>query len=189
MAPIQLNRDEFVEIDPKCTLPPGSICKRHNPPPPSAFSRLVADINAILGPSSGIDSSDVDVHDLERAMAAYSSVDIEWADYAHADLKRNYTRNFVDHGNGKANLLILVWSPGKGSLIHDHAGAHCIMKVCRVRHRDNARADGLRAARCSRASSRRRSTRCRPTAPASRRWTCAARASTARTRLHTSPTM
>lgn len=25
--------------------------------------------------------------------------------------------------------LILVWSPGKGSVIHDHANAHCVMKV------------------------------------------------------------
>lgn len=25
--------------------------------------------------------------------------------------------------------LILVWSPGKGSAIHDHANAHCVMKV------------------------------------------------------------
>ena len=25
--------------------------------------------------------------------------------------------------------LVLVWSPGKGSLIHDHGNAHCLMKV------------------------------------------------------------
>ena len=25
--------------------------------------------------------------------------------------------------------MILVWSPGKGSPIHDHADAHCLMKV------------------------------------------------------------
>jgi cysteine dioxygenase len=25
--------------------------------------------------------------------------------------------------------LILVWSPGRGSAIHDHANAHCVMKV------------------------------------------------------------
>jgi cysteine dioxygenase len=27
--------------------------------------------------------------------------------------------------------LILVWTPGKGSPIHDHADAHCLMKVLR----------------------------------------------------------
>jgi len=86
-------------------------------------------MNQILGPSSGIDSSDVSVADLISSMESYISQEADWAAYAHADLSRNYTRNFVDHGNGKANLLILVWSPGKGSLVHDHAGAHCIMKV------------------------------------------------------------
>lgn len=25
--------------------------------------------------------------------------------------------------------LVLVWTPGKGSPIHDHADAHCLMKV------------------------------------------------------------
>lgn len=27
--------------------------------------------------------------------------------------------------------MILVWTPGKGSPIHDHADAHCLMKVLR----------------------------------------------------------
>ena len=42
----------------------------------------------------------------------------------------------MDHGNGKGNLLILVWSPGKGSLVHDHAGAHCVMKVLKGKLRE-----------------------------------------------------
>lgn len=25
--------------------------------------------------------------------------------------------------------LILVWTPGKASPIHDHAGSHCVMKI------------------------------------------------------------
>src|SRR5437773_214431 len=25
--------------------------------------------------------------------------------------------------------LILVWTPGKGSLIHNHSNAHCLMKI------------------------------------------------------------
>jgi cysteine dioxygenase len=40
-----------------------------------------------------------------------------------------YTRNLVDEGNGKFNLLILCWGEGHGSAIHDHAGAHCFMKI------------------------------------------------------------
>lgn len=27
--------------------------------------------------------------------------------------------------------LVLVWSPGKGSPIHDHGNAHCLMKILR----------------------------------------------------------
>lgn len=131
MAPAPLARpDDLAQLrEDLCTLPHGALCKKHNPAPPDDFHRLVEDMNQILGPSSGIDSSDVDVNYLMRAMRAYPSVESDWADYAHADLSRKYTRNYVDHGNGKANLLILVWSPGMGSLIHDHAGAHCIMKV------------------------------------------------------------
>lgn len=113
-----------------CTLPLDSICEKHSPQPAlDAFHSLVEQINTILGPSSGTNSSDIDVQGLMRAMGNYTSAEHDWAEYAHTDYSRNYTRNFVDHGNGKTNLLLLVWSPGKGSLIHDHAGAHCIMKV------------------------------------------------------------
>lgn len=40
-----------------------------------------------------------------------------------------YTRNLVDEGNGKFNLIILCWGEGHGSAIHDHANSHCVMKV------------------------------------------------------------
>lgn len=96
----------------------------------SDFDNLVDKIRVALGPSSGLDSNDVDCEHLMSLMRRYTSREDGWAKYAFADPTRNYTRNFVDHGNGKANLLVLVWNPGKGSLIHDHADAHCIMKVC-----------------------------------------------------------
>ncbi|KAI5847741.1 RmlC-like cupin domain-containing protein [Morchella snyderi] len=97
--------------------------------PLNAFENLVEDIKRVLGPSSGINSADVDVKDLIRVMERYTSDESHWGGFALEDLSRNYTRNFVDHGNGKANLLILVWTPGKGSPVHDHADAHCIMKI------------------------------------------------------------
>lgn len=40
-----------------------------------------------------------------------------------------YTRNLVDEGNGRFNLMVLCWGEGHGSAIHDHANAHCIMKI------------------------------------------------------------
>ncbi|GFY56778.1 cysteine dioxygenase type 1 [Trichonephila inaurata madagascariensis] len=53
-------------------------------------------------------------------------------------LRGNYTRNLVDEGNGRYNLMLLAWAEGQGSSIHDHADSHCFMKVldgklCEVR--------------------------------------------------------
>lgn len=78
-------------------------------------------------------------------MQEYRSRPVEWQKYAFVDSTRNYTRNLVDKGNGRSKLvipfyqsgffqlmkvqLVLVWTPGKGSPIHDHAGSHYIMKV------------------------------------------------------------
>ncbi|EXJ81227.1 cysteine dioxygenase [Capronia epimyces CBS 606.96] len=93
------------------------------------FHRLVRALSDVLGPSSGIDSADVDENDLIRLMEEYTSKESQWHQYAFADLSRNYTRNLVDEGNGKSNLLVLVWNPGRGSPIHDHANAHCVMKI------------------------------------------------------------
>ena len=41
----------------------------------------------------------------------------------------SYTRNLVDAGNGKYNLMILCWNEGHASAIHDHADSHCFMKM------------------------------------------------------------
>jgi len=93
------------------------------------FQQLVRDLSNILGPSSGLDSADVDPNRIVELMKSYDSVLSDWQKYALADISRPYTRNLVDKGNGKSNLMVLVWSPGKSSPIHDHADAHCVMKV------------------------------------------------------------
>lgn len=84
---------------------------------PDGFHRLVEEIREILGCSAGID--DVEPQTLQDAMDRYTSVPSEWKRYALADYSRSYTRNLVDKGNGKANLLLLVWTPGKSSPIHE----------------------------------------------------------------------
>ncbi|KOS18378.1 Cysteine dioxygenase [Escovopsis weberi] len=96
---------------------------------PNRFDQLVQDLKDALGPSSGLTSEDVDVEALTRLMEEYDSADRNWSKYAFGDATRGYTRNLVDEGNGKSNLLVLVWSPGKGSPIHDHGNAHCLMKI------------------------------------------------------------
>ncbi|KAK9236604.1 RmlC-like cupin domain-containing protein [Lipomyces kononenkoae] len=93
------------------------------------FDELVEEIRRQLGLTSGINSDDVDVEQLMDAMRRYTSDKSDWDKYAHTDLSRSYTRNGVDDLNCKANLLVLVWNPGRSSLIHDHADAHCIMKI------------------------------------------------------------
>ncbi|MCJ1357272.1 MAG: Cysteine dioxygenase [Icmadophila ericetorum] len=97
----------------------------------NAFQRLVHDLSATLGPSSGLDSAEVDPTDLKLLMRLYQSHENDWLQYAFGDPSRTYTRNLVDEGNGKSNLLVLVWTPGRGSPIHDHANSHCVMKILR----------------------------------------------------------
>ncbi|KAI9727449.1 MAG: hypothetical protein M1834_008393 [Cirrosporium novae-zelandiae] len=76
----------------------------------SAFHKLVEDLSRKLGPCSGIDSDDVDVEELKDLMRHYDSNPAEWSKYALSDSSRGYTRNLVDEGNGKSNLIL------KGSL-------------------------------------------------------------------------
>lgn len=73
--------------------------------PSDQFTQLVADIIELLGPSSGIDSADVDAQDLIDLMQGYESREVDWKRFALGDDSRNYTRNLVDKGNGKSNLV------------------------------------------------------------------------------------
>jgi cysteine dioxygenase len=87
--------------------------------PLDPFHKLVSDLSRILGPSSGLNSSDIDVEDLRNLMKDYVSSESDWSKYALSDLSRGYTRNLVDEGNGKSNLVCtvnaLVWQPKLGN--------------------------------------------------------------------------
>ncbi|XP_072379438.1 cysteine dioxygenase type 1 isoform X1 [Diabrotica undecimpunctata] len=50
-------------------------------------------------------------------------------DFSCDPLGKRYTRNLVDAGNGKYNLMAVCWGEGHGSAIHDHANSHCFMKM------------------------------------------------------------
>ncbi|XP_046403213.1 cysteine dioxygenase type 1 [Ischnura elegans] len=73
-------------------------------------------------------SDRVDVDQVRRLMESYRSRPADWRRFAKFDRYR-YTRNLVDAGNGKFNLMILCWGEGHGSAIHDHSDAHCFMKM------------------------------------------------------------
>jgi cysteine dioxygenase len=78
--------------------------------PHDAFHKLVQNLRDALGPSSGIDSDDVDTTKLQQLMRDYLSNPSEWKKYAHGDNSRSYVRNLVDRGNGKSNLVCFVWT-------------------------------------------------------------------------------
>ncbi|CAH2353242.1 cysteine dioxygenase Cdg1p [[Candida] railenensis] len=93
------------------------------------FGVLIGKLRKILGPNKGLSSEDVDIEKVKEIMEEYTSNEEEWGKFALHDPSRNYSRNGIVDINGNANLLILVWSPGKASAIHDHANAHCCMKI------------------------------------------------------------
>lgn len=75
------------------------------PSPSNTFEELVQDLSAALGPSSGLDSDDVDPCEIQRLMERYSSNPSEWLPFALGDHQKSYTRNLIDEGNGKSNLV------------------------------------------------------------------------------------
>lgn len=87
-----------------------------------SLDELVEELHRIF------ESESVNVDYVHQVMAAYKSRPKDWKKYASFDRYR-YTRNLVDAGNGKFNLMILAWAEGQGSSIHDHSNSHCFMKV------------------------------------------------------------
>ncbi|EGW33792.1 uncharacterized protein SPAPADRAFT_59145 [Spathaspora passalidarum NRRL Y-27907] len=95
----------------------------------SGFYKLIQELKQLLGKDRGLTSDDIDIEKVKQLMESYKSDELDWEKFALYDPSRNYSRNGVININGNANLLILVWSPEKSSAIHDHANAHCCMKI------------------------------------------------------------
>eukprot|EP00095_Tigriopus_kingsejongensis_P012225 maker-scaffold528_size145933-snap-gene-0.31 protein:Tk12225 transcript:maker-scaffold528_size145933-snap-gene-0.31-mRNA-1 annotation:"cysteine dioxygenase type 1" len=74
------------------------------------------------------ESDTVNVEEVEEVLASYKSDKQDWKKFAKHD-KYKYTRNLVHEGNGKFNLMLLCWAEGNQSAIHDHANAHCFVKI------------------------------------------------------------
>jgi hypothetical protein len=70
-----------------------------------AFQELVQKLSDILGPCSGLDSEEIDPELIQEMMRLYHSNESEWEQYALLDPSKHYTRNLVDEGNGKSNLV------------------------------------------------------------------------------------
>jgi hypothetical protein len=85
------------------SFPTGFACKGSIEA--NRFDELVLALKDTLGPSSGLTSDDVDVEHLMKLMREYDSKEREWSVFALGDESRGYTRNLVDEGNGKSNLV------------------------------------------------------------------------------------
>ena len=72
-------------------------------------------------------SNEVNIDYVYTIMNNYKGTEKEWAPFRKFQPDR-YTRNLVDGGNGKFNLMILCWAESQGSSIHNHTNSHCMMK-------------------------------------------------------------
>lgn len=92
------------------------------PPKVTSMAELVDELHRVFA----YDRVNVDY--VERLMAGYVSNAADWKQYAKRD-KFKYTRNLVDSGNGRFDIMLLCWPESIASAIHDHTDSHCFMKV------------------------------------------------------------
>jgi len=72
-------------------------------------------------------TDEVNIDYVHTIMRNYKGNMNEWAPFIKFQPNK-YTRNLVDNGNGKFNLMILCWAESQGSSIHNHSNSHCFMK-------------------------------------------------------------
>ncbi|BES97420.1 cysteine dioxygenase [Nesidiocoris tenuis] len=89
---------------------------------PTSLKDVIAQLRILF------DSDRVNIEEVGDLLKSYKSDPKDWRRFAKFDRFR-YTRNLIDEGNGKYNLMLLCWGEGHGSAIHDHADSHCFMKV------------------------------------------------------------
>lgn len=90
-------------------------------PKPKDLTELCTHLHRIF------DNQLVNVEYVTRLLENYKSNAKDWRQYAKYD-PHKYTRNLIDEGNGKFNVLLLCWAESQGSSIHDHSNSHCFMK-------------------------------------------------------------
>ncbi|KAL2062524.1 hypothetical protein VTL71DRAFT_6790 [Oculimacula yallundae] len=101
----------------------------------TSFNTLLNNLTTLLTTPTP-PSSPSNLPALHALLRSYTSTPSHWAKYAHNNPKKQYTRNLVTEVPGVFNLLLLVWTPGMRSPVHDHAGSHCLMKVLKGRLRE-----------------------------------------------------
>ncbi|KAK3101878.1 hypothetical protein FSP39_007003 [Pinctada imbricata] len=94
-----------------------NVCKAER----FTFGEMIKELHRVFS------SNQADIDEVKTILKKYESSREDWEKFALSD-PHKYTRNLVDEGNGKFNLLILVWGEGQESSIHDHSDSHCFMK-------------------------------------------------------------
>lgn len=87
------------------------------------FQELVQKLSDILGPCSGLNSEEIDPDVIQETMRSYTSNESEWDQYALLDPSKHYTRNLVDEGNGKSNLVRRRRFPVAMNLTSSHSSS------------------------------------------------------------------
>lgn len=94
------------------SLPATPVAAKEPVPVPKSLDELVELLHKELG-ANGLACEGVDVDRVQALMTNYQSNEEDWKKYALFD-KGRYTRNLVDDGNGKFNLMILAWPENVG---------------------------------------------------------------------------
>ncbi|KAJ2252391.1 hypothetical protein EV176_007551, partial [Coemansia sp. RSA 451] len=71
------------------------------------MSDLIAQLNTCMG-DTGLGTDPHTVRLVRQLMHSYTGSKSDWSQYAIYKPGTRYTRNLVDDGNGKYNLLMLV---------------------------------------------------------------------------------
>lgn len=68
---------------------------------------------------------------IESLLSSLVFEEDEWKRFAFYDSNKNYTRNLVATDNKTYTLMLLCWSSGRESPIHDHPCDGCWFRVCK----------------------------------------------------------
>lgn len=93
----------------------------------NSLDNLITDLKTVLKDAKT--RQEVDVKTTLNLLRLYQSDEAQWGKFALRDQQKEYTRNLVTKVSDIANLLVLVWEPGKSSEIHDHPQSNCFVKV------------------------------------------------------------
>lgn len=75
-----------------------------------------------------LSTEEINKSEVIELLSAYRSKEEDWLPYVFFD-EECYTKNLVDTGNGKYNLIVAAWNPAQGTSIHDHAKSRCFVKI------------------------------------------------------------